>query len=66
MRQRLNVVVLIDTWWNVNVDYDGMVLRVEQVLIDTWWNVNTERPDINIFHAVVLIDTWWNVNTLPQ
>ena len=32
--------VLIDTWWNVNVDYDGLVLRVEQVLIDTWWNVN--------------------------
>ena len=22
--------VLIDTWWNVNVDYDGLVLRVEQ------------------------------------
>ena len=34
------VEVLIDTWWNVNVDYDGLVLRVEQVLIDTWWNVN--------------------------
>ena len=34
------LLVLIDTWWNVNVDYDGLVLRVEQVLIDTWWNVN--------------------------
>ena len=54
--------VLIDTWWNVNLDgYKGQDCLI-LVLIDTWWNVNTERPDINIFHAVVLIDTWWNVN----
>ena len=32
--------VLIDTWWNVNIyaAADGVVEIA--VLIDTWWNVN--------------------------
>ena len=35
------VLVLIDTWWNVNI-YD-LAVRINCifVLIDTWWNVNT-------------------------
>ena len=34
------VLVLIDTWWNVNQLAEGGVLKKGQVLIDTWWNVN--------------------------
>ena len=62
MAKIIELTVLIDTWWNVNMLYVMYLLMFVHVLIDTWWNVNTERPDINIFHAVVLIDTWWNVN----
>ena len=32
--------VLIDTWWNVNVLRDLACLTISNVLIDTWWNVN--------------------------
>ena len=35
------VLVLIDTWWNVNADDVSFVIRKEGVLIDTWWNVNS-------------------------
>ena len=36
--------VLIDTWWNVNIyNYDSNIRRTN-VLIDTWWNVNS-KPD---------------------
>ncbi len=33
-------VVLIDTWWNVNVYRSRMEFGGYLVLIDTWWNVN--------------------------
>ena len=43
-RHRVNVdssfIVLIDTWWNVNVVSAGCVIFKKLVLIDTWWNVN--------------------------
>ena len=32
--------VLIDTWWNVNVLRVSYFDLQEFVLIDTWWNVN--------------------------
>ena len=32
--------VLIDTWWNVNVTCGKNSPLMETVLIDTWWNVN--------------------------
>ena len=32
--------VLIDTWWNVNVLQYRFVQITLSVLIDTWWNVN--------------------------
>ena len=36
-------IVLIDTWWNVNLDgYKGQDCLI-LVLIDTWWNVNFKR-----------------------
>ena len=34
------VLVLIDTWWNVNVGAVGLCYISGVVLIDTWWNVN--------------------------
>ena len=55
--------VLIDTWWNVNVDVSGIVMIVSFVLIDTWWNVNMRLLRSPTLLLLVLIDTWWNVNT---
>ncbi len=34
------VLVLIDTWWNVNKALIGQTASEFMVLIDTWWNVN--------------------------
>ena len=34
------VLVLIDTWWNVNVIAPTGISSTDKVLIDTWWNVN--------------------------
>ena len=34
------VLVLIDTWWNVNPIYELVIFKINLVLIDTWWNVN--------------------------
>ena len=54
--------VLIDTWWNVNlVEKIGKVVT-DIVLIDTWWNVNSYILQSSSAHCPVLIDTWWNVN----
>ena len=35
--------VLIDTWWNVNLSFNGINRIVNLVLIDTWWNVNQKH-----------------------
>ena len=32
--------VLIDTWWNVNLKRGYITQQELEVLIDTWWNVN--------------------------
>ena len=32
--------VLIDTWWNVNMVTKNLQAKYADVLIDTWWNVN--------------------------
>ena len=34
------LMVLIDTWWNVNNCVRNFFLIFDPVLIDTWWNVN--------------------------
>ena len=54
--------VLIDTWWNVNVDFQRIILHPRLVLIDTWWNVNFVYIPYKVVNTAVLIDTWWNVN----
>ena len=38
------VVVLIDTWWNVNIAVMSVAVTRIIVLIDTWWNVNLAIP----------------------
>ena len=55
-------VVLIDTWWNVNVIPKTFAKIFDEVLIDTWWNVNTPEQVLKVNPQPVLIDTWWNVN----
>ena len=40
-QQLSEILVLIDTWWNVNAEYIVVGQSVIKVLIDTWWNVNT-------------------------
>ena len=37
------VLVLIDTWWNVNTPERVRKVKRQPVLIDTWWNVNLEN-----------------------
>ena len=54
--------VLIDTWWNVNLQKPCSPLLVKCVLIDTWWNVNINFSGKMAQMTTVLIDTWWNVN----
>ena len=39
--------VLIDTWWNVNLNDPSNKIPEETVLIDTWWNVNATGTDSN-------------------
>ena len=58
----LRQIVLIDTWWNVNLFVLRLPAFALQVLIDTWWNVNLFVLRLPAFALQVLIDTWWNVN----
>ena len=55
-------IVLIDTWWNVNVKASCQQAPGILVLIDTWWNVNSAMSFQDWHCNFVLIDTWWNVN----
>ena len=40
------ILVLIDTWWNVNHCNLPDMLSGMLVLIDTWWNVNKKLKKI--------------------
>ena len=57
-----SIIVLIDTWWNVNTFEFLAFTSCICVLIDTWWNVNRARSSSDLALFSVLIDTWWNVN----
>ena len=54
--------VLIETLWNVNIQFLLFSNSENLVLIETLWNVNTDL--YNVLDAVygVLIETLWNVN----
>ena len=60
------MLVLIDTWWNVNLGAITIEETKAPVLIDTWWNVNLGDYSIDTFYNGVLIDTWWNVNHIKD
>ena len=62
--QYLSHIVLIDTWWNVNLIRSILYLTLIVVLIDTWWNVNKPLGNEIVDICGVLIDTWWNVNVV--
>ena len=57
------MLVLIDTWWNVNQSTSTKEFVNVAVLIDTWWNVNLGNGTQIGTTIGVLIDTWWNVNS---
>ena len=40
------VLVLIDTWWNVNIKFTEHYIDEKLVLIDTWWNVNNDNAEV--------------------
>ena len=42
------MLVLIDTWWNVNPAYYSYRYKEALVLIDTWWNVNIASVAIDV------------------
>ena len=44
-QQLSEILVLIDTWWNVNTNKLGAGVEEVTVLIDTWWNVNQDFVD---------------------
>ena len=51
-RSRTGIIVLIDTWWNVNYIQQSKILNPNRVLIDTWWNVNEFLFVINKYFTV--------------
>ena len=62
----LDVPVLIDPYWNVNLDIDEKTGGTKNVLIDPYWNVNPSISSKLIFGSAVLIDPYWNVNPVGQ
>ena len=38
--------VLIETYWNVNVKDDQVIVRTMSVLIETYWNVNVKDDQV--------------------
>ena len=40
------IFVLIDTWWNVNMQTIESMFINDCVLIDTWWNVNMLKEQL--------------------
>ena len=43
------LIVLIDTWWNVNIRAPLQFNNSRKVLIDTWWNVNMDSKQANSY-----------------
>ena len=43
--------VLIETYWNVKVKHDQMIVRTMSVLIETYWNVKKGVVlDLSLIH----------------
>ena len=55
------MLVLIDTWWNVNKHYPNASIleaRFNRYMVECELTFYL----ISFFYIFVLIDTWWNVN----
>ena len=54
--------VLIDTWWNVNINFSGKMAQMStgfnRYMVECEYECDL---DIDVLTTVV-IDTWWNVN----
>ena len=54
--------VLIDTWWNVNLQKSSSELpiyRFNRYMVECEYGIGRDV----VVYQLVLIDTWWNVNT---
>ena len=54
--------VLISTYWNVNIINTFAISLLLSVLISTYWNVNLISLRFYTKSRIVLISTYWNVN----
>ena len=62
----LSLIVLIETYWNVNEYKIPEDAADNSVLIETYWNVNNCGATSKKNSMQVLIETYWNVNTSRQ
>ena len=58
----IDMLVLIELYWNVNNNIRRKVDGEEVVLIELYWNVNVCILKSNLFVSKVLIELYWNVN----
>ena len=63
IRSRNTLTVLIETYWNVNIDLIKALTAETRVLIETYWNVNNINQALKVMEMWVLIETYWNVNS---
>ena len=56
------LLILIETYWNVNQYPASPQLLQCIILIETYWNVNTNRIMVQVDVERILIETYWNVN----
>ena len=55
--------VLIETYWNVKINYMVFSVLCKSVLIETYWNVKDGTEAYPITSEHVLIETYWNVKS---
>ena len=58
------VLVLIETYWNVNMGKHYGYGLSQWVLIETYWNVKLKKDKLLCVRKAVLIETYWNVKVL--
>ena len=54
--------VLIELYWNVNMEHWFLNGMKYKVLIELYWNVNKSKKKKSTTPASVLIELYWNVN----
>ena len=56
------VIILIETYWNVNSSSQNTNDRLRHILIETYWNLNKSIDQLKGYGLRILIETYWNVN----